>query len=74
MRMEKLKFVRKIFSFISFNLNYFIIFSKDEEIKRIINLLKDESSDHLTILEDIYLLLDDCLILVISTLSKKKKK
>lgn len=49
-----------------FYLMYFMLSDvsmKKEEIKRVINLLKDESSDHLTILEDLNKLYDNCLVL-----------
>lgn len=44
----------------------FFICVKSEEIERVFGLLKDESSDHLTILQDLNKLLDICLNLTLS--------
>lgn len=35
---------------------------KNKEIKRVMNLLKNETSDHLSILNDLYVLIDKRLI------------
>lgn len=61
---EKLKCVkRKInFSIFFFILIIFLISIKNEEIKRVMDLLKDETSDHIGILDDLYKLLGYSLV------------
>lgn len=60
---------KEIICFISVNLHYYTFnFKKtiktinNEEIKRVIDLLKDKSYDPMPILEDLNIILDKCLI------------
>lgn len=63
MKKEKLKFTYKHLPLFYIIFMIFIIFLKEEELKRVINHLKYKSSNYLYILEDLYKLLENCLFL-----------
>lgn len=69
MKIKKSMFVRIKINhfFILFIINYFYFyyyyFLKNEEVKRAIDLLNDELSDHISILQDLYKLLKKSLII-----------
>lgn len=66
MKMMKFWFVKRIFCItLFFILTIFYKYLKNKKIKHDIDLLKVESSDRLSVLEDLNMYLDECLIFTI---------
>lgn len=61
MKKEKLKFNYKSSPLFYIIFIIFVIYLKEEELKRVINHLKYKSSNYLYILEDLHKLLENCL-------------
>lgn len=61
----ELNVCKRIFSNILFSIDIFVVFLKNKDIKRSIDLLVNFSSNHLAILEDLKNLLYNCIIIII---------